>query len=150
MVDATFHEKSGRHTPNQDRFYNGKSGQVETGLEWSVVAVVDVEQNTAYALSAKLTEAGLSDRRDVAADEIEHQVCRNRVDFYLGHLAYCQTYVPKRVEYVVADSFYSFPEMGGWGREPGVECHWKTATRREFKISVSRATSVWSWSSENL
>lgn len=42
-----------------------------------------------------------------AADEIEHQVCGNRVDFYLGHLAYCQTYVPKRVEYVVADSFYS-------------------------------------------
>ncbi len=39
--------------------------------------------------------------------EIEHQVCGNRVDFYLGHLAYCHTYVPKRVEYVVADSFYN-------------------------------------------
>ena len=49
VVDATFHEKSGRHTPNLDRFYNGKSGQVEKGLEWSVVAVVDLEQNTAYA-----------------------------------------------------------------------------------------------------
>ena len=49
MVDATFHKKNGRHTPNLDRFYNGKSGQVEKGLEWSVVAVVDLEQNTAYA-----------------------------------------------------------------------------------------------------
>ena len=105
VVDATFHEKSGRHTPNHDRFYNGKSGQVETGLEWSVVAVVDVEQNTAYTLSAQQTEAGLSDR--ALAAEIGHQVCGNRVDFYLGHLAYCQTYVPKRIEYVVADSFYS-------------------------------------------
>jgi DDE superfamily endonuclease len=60
VVDATFHEKSGRHTPNLDRFYNGKSGQVEKGLEWSVVAVVDLEQNTAYALSAQQTEAGTS------------------------------------------------------------------------------------------
>ena len=58
VVDATFHEKSGRHTPNQVRFYNGKSGQVETGLEWSVVAVVDVEQNTAYALSPQQTLIG--------------------------------------------------------------------------------------------
>ena len=105
VVDATFHEKSGRHTPNLDRFYNGKSGQVEKGLEWSVVAVVDLEQNTAYALSAQQTEAGLFERAKAAA--LDNKVCGNRVDFYLGHLAHCQTYVPNRVEYVVADSFYS-------------------------------------------
>jgi Transposase DDE domain len=105
VVDATFYEKSGRHTPNLDRFYNGKTGQVEKGLEWSVVAVVDLEQNTGYALSAQQTEAGLSERVKAAA--MENKVCGNRVDFYLGHLAHCQTYVPNRVEYVVADSFYS-------------------------------------------
>ena len=105
VVDATFYEKSGRHTPNLDRFYNGKTGQVEKGLEWSVVAVVDLEQNTAYALSAQQTEAGLSEPAKAAA--MENKVCGNRVDFYLGHLAHCQTYVPNRVEYVVADSFYS-------------------------------------------
>lgn len=58
VVDATFYEKSGRYTPNLDRFYNGKTGQVEKGLEWSVVAVVDLEQNTAYALSAQQTSIG--------------------------------------------------------------------------------------------
>lgn len=105
VVDATFNEKSGRHTPNLDRFYNGKSGQVEKGLEWSVVALVDLQQNTAYALSAQQTEAGLSERAKAAA--LENKVCGNRVDFYLGHLAHCQTYVPERVQYVVADSFYS-------------------------------------------
>jgi Transposase DDE domain len=105
VVDATFHEKSGRYTPNLDRFYNGKSGQVEKGLEWSVVAVVDLEQNTAYALSAQQTEAGLAERVKAAA--AVSKVCGNRVDFYLGHLAHCQTYVPERVQYVVADSFYS-------------------------------------------
>ena len=105
VVDATFQEKSGGHTPDLERFYNGKSGQVEKGLEWSVVAVVDLEQNTAYGLSAQQTESGLSERAKAAT--MENKVCGNRVDFYLGHLAHCQTYVPDRIKYVVADSFYS-------------------------------------------
>jgi hypothetical protein len=105
VVDCTFNEKSGRCTPDLDRFYNGKSQQVERGLEWSVVAVVDVRQQTAYALSAQQTEAGLSERAKAAA--AAGQACGNRVDFYLGHLASCQMYVPARVKYVVADSFYS-------------------------------------------
>jgi hypothetical protein len=105
VVDCTFNEKSGRATPGLDWFYNGKVQQVECGLEWSVVAVVDLQQHTAYALSAQQTEAGIAAR--VAAAQSEGKVCGNRVDFYLGHLAYCQSYVPQRVNYVVADSFYS-------------------------------------------
>lgn len=104
-VDCTFNEKSGRATPGIDWFYNGKAQQVERGVEWSVVAVVDLQQNTAYALSAQQTEAGIS--AQVKAASAEGKVCRNRVDFYLGHLAYCQSYVPPQVTYVVADSFYS-------------------------------------------
>ena len=104
-VDCTFNEKSGRATPDLDWFYNGKTQQVERGLEWSVVAVVDLQQNTAYALSAQQTEAGIAAR--VEAAKAQGKVCGNRVDFYLGHLAYCQHYVPQRVNYVVADSFYS-------------------------------------------
>lgn len=104
-VDCTFNEKSGRATPDLDWFYNGKTQQAERGLEWSVVAVVDLQQNTAYALSAQQTEAGIPAR--VKAAEAEGKICGNRVDFYLGHLAYCQDYVPQQVKYVVADSFYS-------------------------------------------
>ena len=105
VVDCTFNEKSGRLTPDIDRFYNGKSQQVERGLEWSVVAVVDVRQQTAYALSAQQTEAGLGARAKAAA--AAGKACGNRLDFYVGHLASCQMYVPTRVQYVVADSFYS-------------------------------------------
>lgn len=104
-VDCTFNEKSGRATPDLDWFYNGKTQRVERGLEWSVVAVVDLQQHTAYALSAQQTEAAIAAR--VKAAEAEGKVCGNRVDFYLGHLAYCQSYVPPRVKYGVADSFYS-------------------------------------------
>lgn len=105
VVDATFEEKSGRCTPDLDWFYNGKTQQVEKGLEWSVLAVVDLQQHTAYALSAQQTDGTIA--AQVKAATADGKACRTRVDFYLGHLAYCQPHVPKRVNYVVADSFYS-------------------------------------------
>lgn len=105
VVDCTFNEKSGRHTYGLDAFYNGKTHQVERGLEWSVLAVVDLDQQTAYSLSAQQTEAGIAAKAKAA--DAEGTPCGNRVDFYLGHLAYCQQYLPKRVKHVVADGFYS-------------------------------------------
>ncbi len=105
VVDCNFVEKSGRHTYGLDRFYNGKSQRAERGLEWSVVAIVDLEQNTGYTLSAQQTEAGLATQADAVAPV--QQPRGNRVDFYLGHLAYCQTYFPSELRYVVGDAFYS-------------------------------------------
>ena len=61
VVDCTFLEKSGRHTHGLDWFYNGKTQRAERGLELSVVAIVDIEQNSGYALSAQQTEADLSE-----------------------------------------------------------------------------------------
>jgi len=104
-VDTTFHEKGGRCTPDLDWFYNGKTQQVEKGLEWSVLAVTDLQQRTAYALSAQQTDGTIA--AQVKADTAAGKPGRTRVDFYLGHLAYCQPSIPKRVKYVVSDSFYS-------------------------------------------
>lgn len=96
-VDATFLAKSGRHTYGLDWFYNGKNQRSERGLEWSAISVVDVEQNTAYTLSGQQTEPGLA----------QQQGQKSRVDFYLGHLAYTQQYLPPGVRYVVTDGFYT-------------------------------------------
>jgi hypothetical protein len=105
VVDCTFLEKSGRHTYGLDWFYNGKTQRAEKGLELSVVAIVDVEQNTGYTLSAQQTEAGLS---RPAATTVETTTAQgNRIEFYLGHLAYCMMYFPVWIRYVVADGFYS-------------------------------------------
>lgn len=106
VVDCTFAEKSGRHTPGLDWFYNGKSQQREKGLEWSVIAVVDLEQHTGYSLSAQQTEAGLSESSQVT-ETGNNQPLSNRLDFYLGHLADCCAYLPKRIRHIVGDSFYS-------------------------------------------
>ena len=107
VVDCTFVEKSGKHTPGLDWFYNGKTGQAEKGLEWSVLAVVDIEQHTGYTLSAQQTEAGLSQSAKEKQSTATQQPQGNRVDFYLGHLAYCLPYLLKRIKHVVGDSFYS-------------------------------------------
>ncbi len=105
VVDCTFTEKSGRHTYGLDWFYNGKTQRAERGLEWSVVAVVDVAQKTGYALSAQQTEAGLGTQEPPASDETVPP--KSRVDFYLGHLAYCMAFFPAAIRYIVADGFYS-------------------------------------------
>ncbi|MGB3309677.1 MAG: transposase [Nodosilinea sp.] len=105
VVDCTFTEKSGRHTYGLDWFYNGKTQRAERGLEWSVVAVVDLAQKTGYALSAQQTEAGLGGQEATTADETTTP--KSRVDFYLGHLAYCTAFFPAGIRYVVADGFYS-------------------------------------------
>jgi hypothetical protein len=98
VVDCTFLEKSGRHTYGLDWFYNGKTQRAEKGLELSVVAIVDVEQNTGYTLSAQQTEAGLS---RPAATTVETTATQgNRIEFYLGHLAYCMMYFPVWIQYV--------------------------------------------------
>ncbi|MGJ3246746.1 MAG: transposase [Elainellaceae cyanobacterium] len=102
VVDCTFLEKSGRHTHGLDWFYNGKTQRAERGLELSVVAIVDLEQNTAYALSAQQTEAGLSTQSATTTDQTH-----NCIEFYLGHLADCSNYFPDGLRYVVADGFYS-------------------------------------------
>jgi DDE superfamily endonuclease len=104
VVDCTFIEKSGKHTPGLDCFYNGKTQRAEKGLEWSVIAIVDLAQQTGYALSAQQTEAGLQAQSTQATGQTQP---KSRVDFYVGHLGYCQSYFPEWVRYVAADGFYS-------------------------------------------
>jgi DDE superfamily endonuclease len=131
-VDCTFVGKSGRHTAGLDLFYNGTAGKAQRGLEWSVIAVIDVDQGTGYTLSSQQTEAGLSQKGQAqkAASQTPIETptkqeskavdmttqpltttpafpCPNRMDFYLGHLAESQSYFPQDIRYVVADAFYS-------------------------------------------
>jgi Transposase DDE domain len=130
-VDCTFVGKSGRRTEGLDLFYNGSTGKSERGLEWSVLAVIDVDQGTGYTLSTQQTEAGLSIKAQAkkvkAQTDMEERTEHdpktlpakqplkktqglprtNRMDFYLGHLAECQSYLPQDIRYVAADAFYS-------------------------------------------
>jgi hypothetical protein len=137
-VDCTFVGKRGRHTEGLDLFYNGTSGKGQRGLEGSVIAIIDVDQGTGYALSSQQTEAGFSQKAQAqkATSQIPIETLTeqdpnavvptqspsaapafpgpNRMDFYLGPLAESQSYFPQDIRSVVADVFYSkFKSVNG-------------------------------------
>lgn len=54
-IDASFLPKSGKKTYGLDWFWNGCLGRTQKGLEVSLIALIDLGAQTAYALCAKQT-----------------------------------------------------------------------------------------------
>ena len=90
--DASFVPKSGRATSGVSLFYNGCSGRVENGLELSLVAVVNLARNTAYALHASQTLPPLN----------QNGSCKD-----LTHLRATQAHWPKGVRHLAVDGAYA-------------------------------------------
>ncbi len=91
-LDASFIPKSGRQTPGLSWFYNGCAARTQKGLELSLLAVVDLHRNTAYALHAKQTlpaSASASECKDVQ------------------HLRESKANWPARARHLVADGAYT-------------------------------------------
>jgi hypothetical protein len=93
-TDCSFIPKNGNHTYGIGKFYNGVRGKAEKGLEISTIALVNVTENTAYAISTQQTPATNVD------DE-------TRVDFYLTQLKQIRNALPPQVRRLVADGYYS-------------------------------------------
>lgn len=55
--DPSYLPKSGKHTPGMGKFWSGCAQAVKAGLEMASLAVVDVEQHTAFSLEALQTPA---------------------------------------------------------------------------------------------
>ncbi len=96
--DASFAPKSGKQTYGLDRFWNGCASRVERGLEISVIALLDVERECAYPLSAQQTRA--------ASDHITDR-SETRIDDYLRHLKETAPAFPPHVRTGVFDGFYA-------------------------------------------
>ncbi len=77
-MDCHFTEKSGQKSYDLAWFHNGKTGRAERGLEFSELAIIDVNYNTAYHLSSKQTPNQLDDDQ-------------TRMDVYLQHLRWLYT-----------------------------------------------------------
>lgn len=93
VIDASFLQKSGRATFGLGKFWNGSQGCAQQGLECSLLAVVDMASNTAYALEAKQTipQSDLS-----------------RVEQYRDQvLAHKDTLKNLNITHLAADSYYS-------------------------------------------
>jgi len=93
-TDTGFVPKSGSHTYGISTFYNGSCAKVGKGLEISVLAVTDVNYNTAYTVSAWQTPDTLT---------AEY----TRTDWYVGHFVQDTPCLPASVRYPAADGYYA-------------------------------------------
>jgi hypothetical protein len=97
-IDASFISKSGKHTPQLGKYWNGKQGKAEQGLEVSCCALIDPEGRYALALQALQTPALLT-------------TGKTRLDHYAKQVETLLETMPeklnKQISYVVGDAYYS-------------------------------------------
>ena len=95
VMDASFNPKSGKKTFGLDFFYNGCRGQMERGLEASLIAVVDCVTRASYALNVQQTYAQ------------QQNPLLTRTDYALIHLSVTRQYLAQRVRYLAVDAAYA-------------------------------------------
>lgn len=96
VIDASYVPKSGKKTFGLDRFYSSTAGKAKWGLEISEIALVDLDEGQAYALSCRQTKA-----------RVEGEEVATRPEQYACHLRDTQPYFPAGVELVLFDGYYA-------------------------------------------
>jgi hypothetical protein len=92
-IDASFVNKAGKKTDGLGWFYNGSLGQPQRGLEVSMICLVDLKSNTAYALEALQTI---------------DQLGQTRVDRYAEQVVKIAPQLLKQgIVHMAADAYYS-------------------------------------------
>ena len=100
--DPSFIQKSGKQTYGKDSFWNGAASRAEKGLEIGLLAVIDVNYNTAYSISAQQTPPIAASRTDKDLPVTEE----SRVDAYLEHIQEHRKYLPVQVRHLAVDGFF--------------------------------------------
>jgi hypothetical protein len=93
-LDCSFVAKSGKKTYGLGQFWDGKQGKAEKGLEISMLALVDVDYNTAYPVSTRQTPP-------------ESKEGETRVHDYVRHFQKDCYALPEDVRYVATDAYYT-------------------------------------------
>jgi hypothetical protein len=126
-LDATFVPKSGKETAGLGYFFSGCAGRALKGLELSLVSIVDVTANTAYALDARQTPPGANGgkvgrrgckaarRRPTSPDE------ETRVDAYVEQMKRIAGLLPSQVRYLAVDGYYTRQKFVAGVRALGLE-----------------------------
>lgn len=98
-IDCSFISKAGHKTFGVDQFWSGVANRNKSGLELSLLALIDVLSGKAWALDATQTAAGLSAK--------EGQVGQyTRIDFYIEQILDLLPQL-QYVKYFVADGYYA-------------------------------------------
>lgn len=91
-LDASFMTKSGQRTDGLGMFWRGCTGRAEKGLELSLLSVVDLKSNTAFALDAQQTL---------------DQKGKTRVDLYAVQvIVLAKQIIDLGIKYLAVDAYY--------------------------------------------
>ncbi len=93
-IDASFIPKNGKHTFGLGKFYNGCHCRSERGLEISLLALVALDHNTAWAIDARQSPAKMP-------------VGKTRIDWCLDQLRAQAPHFPPQVRHLLADGQYA-------------------------------------------
>jgi hypothetical protein len=99
-IDCTVTSKSGKRTDGLDLFYDASHKTPKRCLEFSEMAVVDVDYGTAYHLSMEHTPPAASLSRLFGQEG-------TRIDWYGWHLRQTRALLPPEVQYLAADGAYA-------------------------------------------
>lgn len=113
VIDGTVVPKSGKRTYGLDLFYHSSHNRPEKCLEFSELAVVDVDYGTAYHLSMEQTPDTATLTRLFGPEE-------TRIDWYLSHLWREGSLFPSEVKYLAADGYSAKQKFVDGGREFGL------------------------------
>ena len=119
-MDATFIKKSGRKTYGLGKFHNGLTSRIETGLECSVISLLDLQKNASLALSCKQTPPNFDDEK-------------TRIDFYLEQLQAVARQLPQTIKYGVFDGFYAKQKFVGGVLDLGLQVISKLRSDADLK-----------------
>jgi hypothetical protein len=97
LFDCSFISKAGKHTYGKDTFWNGCQQRAKTGLEISLISLLEVESKQAYSLDVVQTPANLATKEGQGY---------SRIDFYLEQLS---DILPAcaLVKYWIGDGYYA-------------------------------------------
>jgi hypothetical protein len=112
-IDCTVVSKSGKHTSGLDYFYHSSHERPEQCLEFSELAVVDVDYGTAYHLSMEQTPDTATLTKILGPEG-------TRIDWYLSHLWREGSLFPPEVGYLAADGYYAKQKFVDGVREFGL------------------------------
>ena len=99
-IDCTVTSKSGKRTYGLDLFYDASYNGPKRCLEFSELAVVDVDYRTAYHLSMEQTPPS-STITSIFGPE------GSRIDWYLLHLKQERSLLPPEIRHIAADGYYA-------------------------------------------
>lgn len=131
-IDASFMRKSGNSTDGLGMFYHGGSGSAERGLELSLISVIHLKSNTAYALDAQQT---LDEEKEEEEEEKKRKKKKKtRVDLYAEQTVKMAPVLLKQgVRYLAADSYYAKKKYVTPVTETGLEIVGKLRTDADLR-----------------